>query len=122
MSMKRTRVHKAKFHGLSMQAVRRGHLYCAAFCGRGCTWAEHQDAQKKGKALAKRLGKGWTVRLWENLGWHYEVISPCGRIKVSNGYGGSYTAFLGGTQFARWKVGRAWQDTRTCHIQYGSSG
>lgn len=40
------------------------------------------------------MGKGWTTRVHENLGWHYNVISPCGRIKIC-GDGDSYTAFLG---------------------------
>jgi hypothetical protein len=22
-----------------------------------------------------RMGKGWTTRIWENLGWHYAVCS-----------------------------------------------
>lgn len=55
---------------------------CAPWCGRGCTRAEHDRAKRRGKALAKSLGRGWTVRVWENLGWHYAAHSPCGRIKV----------------------------------------
>lgn len=32
------------------------------------------QAMKKAKALKKRMkGKGWKTRVWENLGWHYEV-------------------------------------------------
>jgi hypothetical protein len=33
-----------------------------------------QQAQNKGKALLRKMkGKGWKLRIWENLGWHYEV-------------------------------------------------
>lgn len=54
--------------------VRRGAIYCSPFCGHGCTWAKHQAAVKAAKALCKVLGKGWTPRVWENLGWHYEAL------------------------------------------------
>lgn len=38
--------------------------------------------------------EGWVPRHWENLGWHYSAISPCGRWKVHPG-NGIYHAFLG---------------------------
>lgn len=41
------------------------------------------------------MGKGWKIRVHENLGWHYNVQSPCGRIKICGGLGEYYTAFLG---------------------------
>lgn len=39
----------------------------------------------KGEALteghaalaASGLGPGWRVRVWENLGWHWSLVSPC---------------------------------------------
>jgi hypothetical protein len=45
---------------------------------------------------------GWKPRVWENLGWHYSVVSADGHMKVHPG-GGScgptrptyYTAFFG---------------------------
>jgi hypothetical protein len=56
--------------------VRSGHIYCSMnACGRGCTWAEHQSAQRKGRALVKKLGRGWKVRVWENLGWHHSAVA-----------------------------------------------
>ncbi len=83
---------------LSWKAKRRGKLYCAPACGRGCTWAEHKRAKKRGEKLAKRLGEGWTYEVRENLGWHYEAVSPCGLLKVCEyRYSGKvtgYTAFL----------------------------
>ena len=69
----------------------RGTTYCSSFCGRGCTWDEFQLAKRDAKKLATSLGKGWKPDVWENLGWHYRVWSPCGRISVHP----HYTAFLG---------------------------
>ena len=45
----------------------------------------------------------WRVSIWENVGWHYCVISPCGRWKVHPHHKGNdvtkkieiYNAFLG---------------------------
>jgi hypothetical protein len=32
------------------------------------------QAEKAGKKLLKRLkGKGWKLRVWENIGWHYSA-------------------------------------------------
>jgi hypothetical protein len=81
---------------LSDKPQRRGEIYCSPFCGAKCTYAAYLVAQHNGKTLARRLGKGWTFRVWENLGWHSEAISPCGRWKVGAGKrGDSFTAFLG---------------------------
>lgn len=87
---------------------RKGDIYCSPACGGetkwGCTWAEYQAAKRAAKALCDRIGKGWRPRVWENLGWHYSAISPCGRLKVhpstscrchGKGTVTSYTAFLG---------------------------
>jgi hypothetical protein len=79
------------------EPVLRGHIYCAPACGRGCTKAAYERAQKKAAALAKRLGPRWKPRVWENLGWHYSAISPCGSIKVHSSYpeGEMWTAYFG---------------------------
>lgn len=63
---------------------RRGKFYCSQACGGGthCLWADYQGAKKSAVALAKQLGNGWTPRIWENLGWHFEVVSPCRRIRI----------------------------------------
>lgn len=62
--------------------------------------AEYEAARLAGKSLAKTLGRGWTWKVWENLGWHYKAISPCGRIKVTS----HNCAFLGdpGSSGGRW--------------------
>lgn len=53
------------------RARRKGPVYCSPACGGGCTHSAYLLALKHGKALAKKAGKGWTYRVWENLGWHY---------------------------------------------------
>lgn len=82
---------------LSWTPERQGAMYCSPACGRGCTKKEHDEAKKAGARLAKNLGAGWDVRVWENLGWHYSAVSACGRIKVhqNNPNPRSFTAFLG---------------------------
>lgn len=91
-----------------MVAVRRGDIYCAPFCGLGCTYKMFLDAKAGAKKLVAQLGKGWKPHVWENLGWHYSAISKDGRIKVhTHKYGNrprDYTAFLGSADSAggRW--------------------
>lgn len=44
---------------LSWTPRRRGLIYCAPACGAGCTAAQHAHAVRLGRALARRLGRGW---------------------------------------------------------------
>lgn len=92
---------------LSWKAKRNGNIYCAPACGGKCTWEMYLKAKERGEHCARELGKGWTVRVSENLGWYATVLSPCRRIKVSvhpvtgapvetlMGTLNTYTAFLG---------------------------
>jgi len=64
-------------------AVRRGSIYCAPWCGANCTWAAFQEATKRGEALAKLLGDGWKPRVWENMGWFYEVTNGILEVKTN---------------------------------------
>ena len=53
-----------------------GGKYCSPACGGAkgfCTKADFDRATKDAGALAQRLGDGWKPRVWENLGWHWEV-------------------------------------------------
>jgi hypothetical protein len=35
------------------------------------------QATKLGKALLRKMkSKGWKLRVWENLGWHYCLVNP----------------------------------------------
>jgi hypothetical protein len=54
--------------------VLRGKIYCSPWCGGGCTKAAHDSCVTKAKTLAKRMGKGWKIRVHENLGWHWGVF------------------------------------------------
>lgn len=82
---------------------RAGGIYCAPACGGNCKRSAFELARARGKALAERLGKGWTVRVHENLGWYYNVQSPDGHMRVCVDHWVrpgrpervSYTAFLG---------------------------
>lgn len=66
---------------LTWTPVRDGDRYCSSACGRGCTYAEYRAATERARDLAQKL-RGWTVDVWENLGWHSEITSPCGRLHV----------------------------------------
>lgn len=91
-----------KTRSLSWIPVWRGAVYCSPACGAGCLRSAYNRAVKAADDLAANLGSDWTSRVWENLDWHYEVISPCGRLKLSSGadiHGRAirYHAFLGDT-------------------------
>jgi hypothetical protein len=91
---------------LSWKPLARGNRYCAPACGRGCTRAEFQLAHRRGVQLADSLGDGWSHLVWENLGWHYKAVSPCGRIAVYPSPlrptlpQDPYTAYLGDGRFS----------------------
>lgn len=81
----------------SWKAERRGAIFCAPACGAGCTKKAHDAAQRKAKALAKRLGREWKPHVWENLGWHYSVELADRRLQVheqQHGRSLTYTAFF----------------------------
>ncbi len=55
--------------------VLRGDTYCSPACGMGCKKSAYDEAHRKAYALAERMtGNAWSIRVWENLGWHYEII------------------------------------------------
>ena len=66
----------------SWKPKRKGNLYCSPACGAGCTVEQHHCAVTGGWKLAAKLGTKWKPRVWENMGWFYEVVSPCGQIVV----------------------------------------
>ncbi len=53
--------------------VRSGRIYCSPACGGRCTFAAFTAAHREADKLVKVLGRGWTSRVWENLGWHWEL-------------------------------------------------
>lgn len=52
-------------------------IYCSPGCGSGCLWETFQRRRAEASALRQRLtaafGGGWTIRVWENMGWHCSV-------------------------------------------------
>lgn len=94
---------------LSWTPVANGLIYCAPACGHGCTQIQYGTAIHQAMALAMKLGPGWEPNVWENLGWHYKAISPCGLIKVHKPQDGLYTAFFGTPDSG----GRWFADNRT---------
>ncbi len=53
-------------------------IFCSPACGSGCTIEDYRAAVKDGRALAKRLGRGWAAVVKENMGWHYHAEHPQG--------------------------------------------
>lgn len=105
-------------------------VFCSNACGFNCTRHAYDRVVKESDRLAKRLGEGWETRVWDNLGWHYEVHK--GVLHVSPNRDGSsregtykvlgYTAYLNGEKQFLGKaktpedaIGFAMQDART-HI------
>lgn len=83
---------------LSWKARRNGEIYCSPACGSNCTRASYEQALKLAAALCKELGPSWVPRVWENMGWHCQASSSCGRwhVHISKAPLGtpSYTVFL----------------------------
>lgn len=66
---------------------RRDGTYCSPRCGFKCTKAAHDEAWRKGKELAKRLGRGWSARIWENCMWHYRADFNIDGVDISVHHG-----------------------------------
>lgn len=60
---------------------KRGETYCSPRCGCGCKLAAYEQAQAEANALAKKMGDGWEIRIWENFGWHYSVSKGAATIR-----------------------------------------
>lgn len=83
---------------LSWKPILRGKTYCSSACGSRCTKEAFDEATRLAGELCRLLGKGWTPRVHENLGWHASVIdaSGCWYVAIYPGaFSTSYTAFLG---------------------------
>ena len=50
-----------------------GKIFCSPACGAKCTKKDFDEATENARVLASQLGYGWEPRVWENLGWHFEV-------------------------------------------------
>lgn len=69
-----------------------GEVFCSPACGSKCKKAEFDRATESASALAGKLGDGWKSRVWENLGWHFEVRK--GAATVSADRKGYYKASI----------------------------
>jgi len=60
---------------LSWKAKRKGDVYCAPACGRGCTYEEYMRAKTEATMVARELGPHWRPYVWENQNWYWDVRS-----------------------------------------------
>lgn len=61
-----------------------GKIYCSAACGCKCTKEAYDKAHTDGDTLVNRLGTDdWEVRVWENMGWHYEARHKRETVSIS---------------------------------------
>jgi hypothetical protein len=61
-----------------------------------CNTGRKRAARLGGELLAKMKGTGWQLRVWENLGWHYEVHNCVGDREVSvRVHYGKYSVLFG---------------------------
>lgn len=72
--------------------VLRGEIYCSPGCGGGCKKSDYDKAVEKAGLVAAALGYGWKPRVYENLGWHYEVTK--GQATVVPNRPGGFTAII----------------------------
>ncbi len=86
---------KAAFPKQDWTPRRRGAIYCSPACGGNCTYAAFLAAIKAGDKLAARCGPGYTRRVWENLGWHFQAEISAGRLRVHRDRWDSFSAYLG---------------------------
>jgi hypothetical protein len=65
---------------LTWKPIRRGLIYCSSACGHDCTKAEYDKAFSEARTtLAKMKTRGWKIRVWENMGWHWSLTNAlCG--------------------------------------------
>ena len=52
-----------------------------------------QEAVAMARLWLKNMPGGWRVRVWENLGWHWELVNSSGRARV-HPCGGKFVGFL----------------------------
>jgi hypothetical protein len=50
---------------------------------------DFEKAVAGASVLADMCGKGYRGKVWENLGWHFKAVSPCGRVEVYRNLHGS---------------------------------
>lgn len=53
-----------------------------------------KEAIRKAKEVQKRLGQGWDIRVWRNLGWHWSLQAAGGRISLYEDFSGKFFALV----------------------------
>lgn len=69
-----------------------GEIYCSRACGFKCKKVDFDKATAKALELANQMGHGWEPRVWENGGWHYEVLKRGASVTAEDD--GSYQASI----------------------------
>lgn len=83
---------------LSWKAKRNGDRYCAPVCGGGCTKQQYDVAVATAKSTIRQLkGKAWKFLVYENLGWHWKVVSGPVQIYPSSDKTGRFWCMIGDT-------------------------
>lgn len=84
------------------------------------------EATTGAKRLLKRMDtKGWTVRVWENMGWHYSI--SCGGLTIwpSSGKPTSYHCLLSrnrpGSGEVFWNTGCTGDPNELVHAQLANA-
>lgn len=69
-----------------------GDVFCSSACGSGCKKADFDRATELAGVIAAKLGRGWIPRVWENLGWHFEVKKGAATVSLTGC--GDYSASI----------------------------
>lgn len=104
----------------SWKPRKRGAIYCSPACGAKCLKADYDRCVREADALAKLLGPGWVPRIWENLGWHYEVGKDVATVwpnlRHSSRRGGGWTIM---SYTASLSILPEWQTGKTATVALG---
>lgn len=76
-----------------------GGVYCSPACGSKCKRRDYDRAHADARAAAKTMSAGWTPRVWENMGWHWNIEKGVCSIHPSH-FEERYTAYFNST----WQV------------------
>lgn len=82
----------AVFKGDQWTPKLHGDIFCSPACGGRCKKVDYNRATELASRIASQMGRGWTPRIWENLGWHFEVNKDCATISPDRN--GQYRASI----------------------------
>lgn len=74
MAVPTTRPKPTQREPIGWRPMLKGKIYCSPSCGARCTLAAYNRAHKEAEICkSKLLGSGWTIEVWENMGWFWKV-------------------------------------------------